>query len=121
MKATQRQHIRSMRSQAKELRRIEKKHRKLAEIYGSQALDLEKKVAALTQQDGQFAQQHQRVPHPGAQPLFQIRLKRIQLARRCWTWAVLRSHPRRLYILANRLAVPAGQLADRLDAHPLPL
>jgi len=36
-----------MRSQAKELRRIEKKHRKLAEIYGSQALDLEKKVAAL--------------------------------------------------------------------------
>jgi hypothetical protein len=58
MKATQRQHIRSMRSQAKELRRIEKKHRKLAEIYGSKALDLEKKVAALTQQDAPAKARH---------------------------------------------------------------
>ncbi len=31
----------------------------------------------------QFAQQHPRVPHPGAQPPFLIRLKRIELVRRC--------------------------------------
>src|SRR6266849_3341812 len=31
----------------------------------------------------QFTQQHSRVPHSGAQPLFQIRLERIELARRC--------------------------------------
>ena len=69
----------------------------------------------------QFAQQHPRVPHPGAQPLFQIRLKRVELARRHGAWAILRRYPCRLHILANRLAIPAGQLADRLDAHSLPL
>src|ERR1700675_3191522 len=40
----------------------------------------------------QVAQSHSRVPQSHAQPLLQLRLKRIELARRCRAWAVLRRH-----------------------------
>jgi hypothetical protein len=51
MKETQRQYIQSMKSEAKELRRTEKMHIKLAQVYGSRALDLERKASTLEQQD----------------------------------------------------------------------
>jgi len=53
MKATQSKHVKSMRTQAKELRRKEPKHKKRADVYARQALDLEKKASTLEWQGAQ--------------------------------------------------------------------
>ena len=79
------------------------------------------RVAAREVPLAQLAQQHPGVPYSRSQPLFQIRLKSIQLARLLRAWSVLRHHPRCQHVLANRLAIPTSQLADRLNTHPLPL
>jgi len=53
MNATQRRYIQSMRSDIRDLRRKQRNLKKRAEVYNRQALDLEKKVSVLEQQDTQ--------------------------------------------------------------------
>jgi hypothetical protein len=53
MKETQERHIESMKSQARELRLKELEHKKFAEVYAQQALDLEMKASTLEWQGAQ--------------------------------------------------------------------
>ncbi len=76
------------------------------------------RVAASEPASAQFPKQHLRVPHARFQPLLDVRLERVQFAGPRWPRSVHWRPFRLQQVLAGRLSIEPGELADRLDAHP---